>query len=299
MELRHLRYFVALAEELNFTRAAKKLRLAQPSLTRQIRNLEDELGVRLLERTRNGVLLTEQGHFFLGNARRLVALSLETVRTVQEFRANGSGHLNIGYIPRFDSELLPATLAEFQQTHPEIGVTLRDMPPADQFRALEGRTMDVGFPGLRPDDAGSALNWRCVARHDVLAILPVRHVLAGKMEVDLAEFRELPFVAMSEQTHPGWQKWVSNLCKDAGFTPKIVQEVSSEADILNFVSERLGVALASDRIKKLPHQDVTFRPIRAAPRAKYWMTWRRDNPSDAMGHYIALIEKRASAFDHS
>ena len=299
MELRHLRYFVALAEELNFTRAAKKLRLAQPSLTRQIRNLEDELGVRLLDRTRNGVILTGQGRFFLSHARRLVALSVETVRAVQQFRNNDSGHLNIGYIPRFDSDLLPLTLAEFQETRPEISITLRDMSPADQFRALEGRTMDIGFPGLRPEDAGPALNWRCVARHDVLAILPVHHVLAGRRAVDIEELKNLPFVAMSEQTHPGWCKWVSHLCRQAGFIPRIVQEVSSESGILNFVAEGLGVALTSDRIRRLPHRGVAFRPLTAAPRAEYWMTWRRDNGSEATSDYLALIEKRASGWDNS
>ena len=110
MELRHLRYFVAVAEELNFTHAAEKLRLAQPSLTRQIHNLEEELGVRLLNRTRNRVSLTEEGRSFLVDARRLVEQSLESMEAVQRLSRGQSGQLNVGYLFKFNFDLLPATL---------------------------------------------------------------------------------------------------------------------------------------------------------------------------------------------
>src|SRR5579862_8429683 len=113
MELRHLRYFVAVAEELSFTRAAHKLHLAQPSLTRQIHNLEEEIGVRLFDRTRNQVSLTEEGRRFLDDARRLVALSLESVKSVQRFSRGESGQLNLGYLFKFNFSLLPETLATF------------------------------------------------------------------------------------------------------------------------------------------------------------------------------------------
>src|SRR5271170_3775496 len=120
MELRHLRYFVAVAEELNFTRAAEKLHLAQPSLTRQIHNLEDELGVRLLNRTKNQVSLTEEGVSFLVDAKRLVALSLESVTAVQRFSRGESSQLNIGYLFKFNFDLLAATLTMLYQSCPEI-----------------------------------------------------------------------------------------------------------------------------------------------------------------------------------
>src|SRR5213075_2447397 len=108
MELRHLRYFVAVAEELNFTRAATKLHLAQPSLTRQVHNLEEELGVRLLDRTKNQVSLTEEGKSFLVDARRLLALSLESVKAVQRFGRGENAQLNLGYLFKFNFDLLPA-----------------------------------------------------------------------------------------------------------------------------------------------------------------------------------------------
>ena len=150
MELRHLRYFVAVAEELNFTRAAEKLHLAQPSLTRQIHKLEEELGVRLLDRTRNQVTLTEEGRRFLVDARQLVALSLESVKAMQRFSRDDSAQLNLGYLFKFNFDLLPATLSRLYQACPEIAVNLLDMAPAAQLRALEARKIDLGFVGLRP-----------------------------------------------------------------------------------------------------------------------------------------------------
>src|SRR3954467_7728937 len=186
MELRHLRYFVAVAEELNFTRAAEKLRLAQPSLTRQVHSLEQELGVRLLDRTRNQVSLTEEGRSFLVDARRLVALSLESITAVQRFSRGESGQLNLGYLFNFNFDLLPATLTTFYQACPEIAVNLFDMSPAEQLRALEARKIDLAFVGLRPPAAHKnivALSWECVARHAVVVVLPVHHPLAKKRKV--------------------------------------------------------------------------------------------------------------------
>src|SRR6185503_719253 len=206
MELRHLRYFVAVAEELNFTRAAEKLHLAQPSLTRQIHNLEEELGVRLFDRTRNQVSLTEEGRRFLVDARRLVALSLESVKAVQRFSRGESGQLNLGYLFKFNFDLLPVTLATFYRVYPEISVNLFDMSPAEQLRALEARKIDLGFVGLRAPAASknmAALAWECVARHNVVVVLPARHPLAKRDKIKMTDLKSLFFVAMSEETHPG------------------------------------------------------------------------------------------------
>ncbi len=211
MELRHLRYFVAVAEELSFTRAAEKLRLAQPSLTRQIHNLEEELGVRLLDRARNQVSLTEEGRNFLVDAQRIVALSLESVTAMQRFSRGESGQLNLGYLFKFNFDLLPATLTTFYKNYAEVAVNLFDMPPADQLRALEARKIDLGFVGLRPPAANknnAALNWECIAHHDVVVVLPAGHPLAKKSKIKREELKSLFFVAMSEKTHPGSHDWL-------------------------------------------------------------------------------------------
>jgi DNA-binding transcriptional LysR family regulator len=298
MELRHLRYFVAVAEELNFTRAAGKLRLAQPSLTRQIHNLEEELGVRLLDRTKNQVLLTEEGKSFLVDARRLVALSLESVKSVQRFSRGESGQLNLGYLFKFNFDLLPATLATFYQTCPEIAVNLFDMSPAEQLRALEARKIDLGFVGLRQSATNknlATLNWECVARHKIVVVLPARHPLAKKSKILAKDLKSLFFVAMSEQTHPGSRDWLTSLCQHAGFTPRILQDVELESGIMTFVAEGLGVTLAREQIKNLPHPGVVFRPLALTAKADYWIAWHRENRSKALGQYIEIVKRQAFA----
>lgn len=296
MELRHLRYFVAVAEELNFTRAAEKLRLAQPSLTRQIHNLEEELGVRLLDRSRNQVSLTEEGKQFLVDARRLVALSLESVRAVQRFSRGESGQLNLGYLFKFNFDLLPAALATFYQVCPDVAINLFDMSPAEQLRALETRKIDLGFVGLRPPAALKSMGtlaWECVARHDVVAVLPAHHPLAKKRTIRLLDFRSQFFVAMSEQSHPGSRDWLSSLCLEAGFTPRILQDVELESGLMTFVAEGLGVTLAREQIKNLPHPGVVFRPLAKAVQADYWIAWHRENRSRALGQCIEIVKKQA------
>lgn len=296
MELRHLRYFVAVAEALNFTRAAETLRLAQPSLTRQIHNLEDELGVRLLDRTKNQVSLTEEGKSFLVDARRLVALSLESVKSVRQFSRGESRHLNLGYLFKFNFDLLPATLSTFYQTFPDVAVNLFDMSPAEQLRALEARKIDLGFVGLRPPAAykeNSNLIWECVARHEVVVVLPASHPLTKKRKILLKDLKLLFFVAMSEQTHPGSRAWMCDLCKEAGFTPRILQDVDLESGLMTFVAEGLGVTLAREQIKKLPHAGVVFRPLAASAKADYWIAWHRENRSKALGQYVEIVKKEA------
>src|SRR5437016_12175123 len=134
MELRHLRYFVAVAEDLSFTKAAGNLHLAQPSLTRQIHNLEEELGVRLLNRSKSQVTLTEEGRSFLGDARRILALATESVLAVQRLSRGEVGQLNISYLSNFDCELLPETLRAFRLSFPHIAFNPLDLPPAAQVR---------------------------------------------------------------------------------------------------------------------------------------------------------------------
>jgi DNA-binding transcriptional LysR family regulator len=299
MELRHLRYFVAVAEELSFTRAAEKLRLAQPSLTRQIHNLEEELGVRLLDRTKNQVSLTEEGRGFLVDARRLVALSLESVESVQRSSRGESGQLNIGYLFKFNFDLLPATLTTFYQAFPEMAVNLFDMSPAEQLRALEARKIDLGFVGLRPpavQGSPDALAWECVARHDVVVVLPANHPLAKKNKIKITDLKSMFFVAMSEETHPGSRAWMSDLCQQAGFTPRILQDVVLESGIMTFVAEGLGVTLAREQIKNLPHVGVVFRPLAAATTADYWIAWHRENNSKALSQYIEIVKKESPAW---
>jgi DNA-binding transcriptional LysR family regulator len=297
VELRHLRYFVAVADELNFTRAAQKLHLSQPSLTRQIKNLEEELAVRLFDRARNRVVLTAEGVNFLVDARRLVALSVESVKAVQRFSRGESDQLNLGYLFRFNFDLLPGALMKFYESHADIAVNLFDMSPAAQLRALEERKIDLGFVGLRPTvgvGSDSPLVWECVARHDVVVVLPAHHPLVHRRRIAITDLRTTFFVSMSEETHPGSREWLTELCREGGFAPRVLQDVDLETGIMSFVAEGLGVTLAREQLKHLPHPGVVFRPLATPRQAEYWMAWHRENHSKSLQRFIEIVREGAS-----
>ena len=243
MELRHLRYFVAVAEELSFTKAAQKLRLAQPSLTRQVRNLEDEIGVQLLDRSNNRVVLTEEGKLFLIDSKKLLAMCAQSVATVQRISRGETLDLNIGYVANIHYGLLPATLGAFRKLWPGVALNLFDMTRAEQFQALEDRKIDLGFVGLRPAPSGRILLSECVAHDTMLVALPIRHPLARQRKVTLAELAPLFFIGMSAKTHPGSREWLIEICHEAGFAGRILQEADGEATAIKFVADGLGVAL--------------------------------------------------------
>jgi DNA-binding transcriptional LysR family regulator len=294
MELRHLRYFVAVAENLNFTKAAAKLHLAQPSLTRQIHNLEEEIGVRLLNRSKSQVALTEEGRSFLVDARRILALATESILAVQRLSRGETGQLNIAYLSNSDFELLPETLGAFRQAFPHIALNLFDMVPAEQFRALEGGKIDLGFVGLRPPATVGHVQWECIARHRTVVVLPGKHPLARKTRIRLRDLKTMFFVGLSEKTHPGFRQWLHETCQPAGFTPRILQDAELEPALMTFVAEGLGVSLARERIKKLPHPGVAFRPLTPPVRSDYCIAWNRDNDSRALQQYIEIVKRLTS-----
>ena len=290
MELRHLRYFVAVAEVLNFTKAAAKLHLAQPSLTRQIHNLEEEIGVRLLNRSKSQVALTEEGRAFLLDARRVLALATESVQAVQRLSRGETGQLNIAYSSNFNFELLPETLGAFRLAFPHIALNLFDLAPAEQFRALEARKIDLGFVGLRPPVSTTGLQSESIARHRTVVVLPVKHPLARKRRVNLGALKTMFFVGMSEKTHPGFRDWLCETCQPAGFTPRILQDTELEPALMTFVAEGLGVTLAREHIKTLPHPGVAIRPLAPPVKTDYYIAWNRDNDSRALQQYIEIVK---------
>jgi DNA-binding transcriptional LysR family regulator len=294
MELRHLRYFVAVAEVLNFTKAAAKLHLAQPSLTRQIHNLEQEIGVRLLSRTKSHVALTEEGRAFLVDARRILALATESIAAVQRLGRGETGQLNIAYLSNFDFELLPETLTAFRQTFPHVALNLFDLNPAEQIRALEAHKIDLGFVGLPPPASGRELQWETVARDRTIVVLPSRHPLARKRHINLGELKPMFFVGLSEKTHPGFRDWLNSTCRPAGFMPRILQDAELESALMTFVAEGLGVSLARERIKKLARPGVALRPLAPTVRTDYCIAWNRDNYSKALQQYIEIVKGMAA-----
>ncbi len=290
MELRQLRYFVAVAEASSFTKAAQKLRLAQPSLTRQVRNLEAELGVSLLNRAHNRITLTGEGRLFLFDSKKVLAMCADSVANVQSLSRKESPHLNIGYIANIHYGLLPATLGAFRKLCPSVALNLFDMTSAEQFQALDSGRIDLGFIGLNPARSGHDLLSECVAYDAILIALPSDHPLVKKPKVKLADLATLFFVGMSAKTHPGTREWLLDLCQHAGFAGKILQEADVEPTALKFVARGLGVALLPEQVVELPHEGVVFRPLSPPLRRESTAAWRVDNPSQPLKDYIQIVK---------
>jgi len=290
MELRHLRYFVAVAEALSFTNAARNLRLAQPSLTRQVRNLEDEIGVRLLDRSNNRVALTEEGHLFLFDARKILTMCAESVTAVQRMKSGGSTQLNIGYVATIHHALLPATLAAFRKLSPGVALNLFDMSSAQQFEALESRKIDLGFVGVTPALSGHGFPSECIAYDTMLVALPAIHPLARLKRIRLLDLADQFFVGMSSKTYPGAREWLIETCQGAGFAARILQEADSESTAIKFVADELGVALMEEQVSALPHDGVVFRSLSPSLRRESTIAWRADNPSKLVKDFVQIAK---------
>jgi DNA-binding transcriptional LysR family regulator len=209
---------------------------------------------------------------------------------VQRLSRGEVGQLNIAYLPNFDFELLPESLRAFRQTFPHVALNLFDMTPAEQLRALEARKIDLGLVGLPPFPTAGAIECETIAQHRTVAVLPARHPLARKRHLNLGDLETMFFVGMSERTHPGFREWLNRTCQQAGFTPRVLQDAELETALMTFVAEGLGVTLAREHIKKLPHPGVIFRPLAPGLKSDYCIAWNRSNGSRALQQYIKIIK---------
>jgi DNA-binding transcriptional LysR family regulator len=291
MELRHLRYFVSVAEVLSFTKAAQKLHTAQPSLTRQIKDLEEELGVQLFNRTKQPVTLTNEGRALLPDARRLLALAAEMVVSIRRLHNGEVRVLNIGYVSNLFHDLLPKTLASFHQSFPAISINLFDMSCGEQFHALEDGKLDLGFVGLHEPLALRGLEFRKIASYKTVAALPKDNPLGRKRAIELKALAPMFFIGMSEASYPGYRAWLTRTCAMADFTPKVLQDVDLERTMIHAVAAGLGVALVPEQLKKLEHENVIFRPVTPNLTTEGCVAWKKENASAALQGYVQTIEE--------
>jgi DNA-binding transcriptional LysR family regulator len=292
MELRHLRYFVAVAEELNIRRAAARLHVSQPPLTRQMRNLEDEIGVKLLDRSKLGVQLTDAGRIFLAEARQILSHSERATRLAQGARHGEIGHLNIA-VPRMALDpLLSRVMREFRRRFPQLALQLHEMPTPLQFKALMDKNVDLGYCAFRSGDP--ELVFKPVCRAAVCAVLPPGHPLAGRRRFPLNALADDSFV--SPRRHAtAYYDWYINLCRGAGFEPKIVQEADGAQGMLNLVSAGIGVALMPETMRRFQSAaGVEFRDIFPdTPYLTYHLVWSRNNLSPALKSFLEIFSARA------
>lgn len=251
--LRELECFVAVAEELSFTRAAERLRLAQPPLSRHIKNLEEKVGVQLLERSRRDVTRTAAGEAFLGEAREIL---LQIRRAGEKARRAAEGEtdtLEIGFVSAVLSPELVEVFSRFRELHPRVQLNLHDRLPVEQMAALESGSLDVGFVGVAPEKCPAKISLTSWRDEPLMVFLPLDHELSGKTRVKVSELKDEPFVMISSEAAPAYVSLVHRLCRKAGFRPRVVQEARRAQAVAAMTVVGTGVAVlpaSLDRITK-------------------------------------------------
>lgn len=260
MELRHLRYFVTVAEECHFGRAAERLHIAQPPLSQQIKQLEGDLGVQLLTRSTRKVELTAAGARYLERARAVLAAVDAAGAEASRVAAGEIGQLAVGFTGSATYELLPRLARVLREDSPGITLDLKgEMLTPVQVAALLDRTLDVGF--LRPPVRSPDLDVRVLRREPLIAALPEPHRLAARPRVRLAELRAEPFICYPSHRRSVVYDAVFDACRGAGFTPHEIVEVAETSTMVSFVAAGLGVALVPASVRHLQITGAVYRPL--------------------------------------
>src|SRR5574340_256525 len=241
MELRHLRYFVAVAEELHFGRAAARLGTAQPPLSQQIRQLEGELGVELLARTRRRVELTEAGRVFLDEARGILQRVTQATSAARRAARGETGSLAIGVVASATYGLLPRVVRAFRERHPDVALTMSVMSTGAQVAALRAGQLQLAV--ARPPFGDETLVAEPLHEEPVVAAIPSGHRLSAKRSLPLRALAGEPFVLFPRDRRPGWYDFVLGLCREAGFEPVVGQDAPELATALALVAAGDGVTL--------------------------------------------------------
>ncbi|MHA6782983.1 LysR substrate-binding domain-containing protein [Pseudonocardia saturnea] len=289
MRFRRLLYFVAVADELSFTRAAERLHMAQPPLSQQIALLEKELGATLFDRSRRAVRLTAAGAALLPEARRLLADLDDTARLVRRVARGSVGRLAVGFVPSAINGALSDLLRDFRTGHPDVELTLRERAPDALLRAVHDRSLDLAVLYLPVDEPDLAQRW--LASEELLLALPDHHPAAGATRVALADVADEPFVLPEQHDVPGLHAAVRAAFADAGVTPHIAQRgVWLMQTVLGLVAAGIGLAIVPASVAALNRAGVVLRHLDgAAHRVDLAAVWRPDNGSAPLAGMLSAV----------
>ena len=292
MELRSLRYFVMLADELHFGRAAKRLSMTQPPLSQAISGLERELGVRLFERTRRRVALTHAGAAFLDEARATLARAAHAIELARRADRGEVGHLAIGYLAATAYSLLPLVLRDFRRSFPGVKLELKELTLPQQFEALRRGDVDVGL--LRPPVADADLASETILSEPFVLALPARHPLTALRLVPVKRLATEPFVMFPRQPGLVFHDLVMGFCLRSGFTPQVAQEANQTHTVVGLVSAGIGVALVPASTQKIGLAGVAYRPLReTTPQSRTAVAWRQSDSSPVVAAFLDVARRVA------
>jgi DNA-binding transcriptional LysR family regulator len=294
MELRQMRYFVAVAEELHFGHAAKRLRIAQPALSRQIQAIEKELMVELLLRNRRRVQITSAGQVFLDRARLILARTEDAIAATQRASGGVSGSLNLGFVGSATYDVLPAVLRAFRQSAPQVELSLSEMTVHAQLEALTEKRIDVGLLRLPAKTVG--LVFRTISRERLLVALPSAHPLARLPSVRLSALAGEAFVLYPDHPRPSWTEFVVGLCQQAGFQPIVAQRTVEIQTTLSLVAAGIGLSIVPDCVGNILRNDVVYVRLTGVPaRTELLVAFREDDTSPVLKTFLKVLRQAVQA----
>jgi DNA-binding transcriptional LysR family regulator len=294
MELRHLRYFVAVAEELSFRKASQRLRISRPALSKQIKDLEGEIAVKLLVRDTVSVSLTKAGEIFLEDAQKLLTHADQAIERASEAQSGHRGKLRIGSVGIIATDFLPKTLKLFHQKYPGVDVAFVEMLPAEQIDALTAGRIDIGF-AYGKDVMGMTCLRSIRVIHSSYGIAVSRqHALAAREFLTLREVRQETLLCLGGEGRSSHRDAVGQIYREDGIKPDKVSGVEGFDSLVTLISADQGISLLPV-VLDLAKQEIVIIPIidtKADLDFHMWAVWKRQQPSHHIKHFVQLLEER-------
>ncbi|WGV59144.1 LysR substrate-binding domain-containing protein [Brevibacillus brevis] len=293
MDLKKLRYFIAVAEELHFNRAASKLNMTQPPLTQQIQSLEEELGVKLLKRTKRQVRLTAAGAIFLEESRRIVSQLEQAVTRTKRASQGKIGHLSIAFVDSAVGGMLVNVIKGFREHFPEVELSLLEMTSAEQRKALEDGKIDIGF--LRVAEPSIHITFRLFTNETLVAVLPKNHPLALQPALSVQALADEPFILFPHRMGTSFHDFILNFCRQHGFLPRVVQEAVQMYTIVNLVAAGMGISIVPSSVSVFQRSDVVFRTfMEEPPLVPLYAAWKTDRSEPVLANFLDVMEETTS-----
>ncbi|MEK3714494.1 LysR substrate-binding domain-containing protein [Paenibacillus sp. FSL R7-0333] len=293
MDIRKLQYFIAVAEELHFHRAAEKLNMTQPPLTQQIQALEQELGVKLFERNKRQVRLTPAGSVFWEEASRILSQLERSIQTVRLASQGIIGHLNIAFIGSAEGGIMVDVLKIFRQRFPQIQLNLLEMTSAQQWQALHDGTIHIGF--MRFIEPAQNINHCSLINETLVAVLPDQHPLAKLPALPVSALRSEPFIFFPRKHSLPFHDLIMGFCAEHDVYPQVVQEAVQMYTIVNLVAANLGVSIVPSSVSVFQRSGVVFRPFEDnVPPVPFYAAWRTDTNQAILTAFIEILQEHNS-----
>jgi DNA-binding transcriptional LysR family regulator len=292
LELRHLKYFKTVAEELHFGKAAARLKMAQPPLSQQIRQLEEELGVSLFHRTKRNVELTEEGQVFLENVYQIFNNLDEAIEKVRMVNRGEIGEIVIGFIASAAYDILPNIMKCYRKQYPAIKVVLKQLTSEEQLHSLHDGTIQIGI--ISEPTESESVNYEIIRQEPMVLALPKEHPLASDTSpINLVDIANEPFILTGRDANPRHYDGVINSCYQAGFSPKIVQETKEMSSVISLVSSGIGVAIVPTSIQILLNNVIVYREIENITfNTTTALAWESGNRSPLVKAFIELTKNK-------